>query len=100
MIIESAQLPITAGREEEFERAMVRGREMLEDAPGSGKVMLTRGVENPSRYVLLVEWDSVECHQQAMEDETFLEVRDLARSFYDGKPIVQHFTTLQGGGLG
>jgi heme-degrading monooxygenase HmoA len=100
MVIESAQLPITPGREEEFERAMVRGREILENAPGSGKVVITRGVEDPSAFVLLVEWESVEQHQKAMEDETFLEFRELVRSFYDGKPIVQHFAPLDGAGLG
>ena len=99
MVIESAQLPVTPGREEEFERAMVRGREILENAPGSGKVMVTRGVESPSSYVLLIEWDSVEQHQKAAEDESFLEFRELLRGFYEGKPIVQHFARLHGPGL-
>lgn len=99
MVIENAQLPVAAGREEEFEQAMVRGRELLEGAPGSGRVVVTRGVENPSTYVLLIEWDSVEAHQQAMEDEGLVELRELLRSFYDGQPVVQHFTPLQGGGL-
>lgn len=99
MVIESAQLPVRAGREEEFEQAMVRGREILEGSPGSGKVVIARGVENPSSYVLLIEWESVEKHQQAMEGEDFNEFREMLRSFYDGKPVVQHFTTLQGSGL-
>ena len=101
MVIESAQLPITAGREEEFEQAMAeRGREILENSLGSGRVMIARGVENPSMYVLLIEWESVEKHQKAMEEPAFSEFRDMVVSFYDGKATVQHFTTLQGGGLG
>jgi heme-degrading monooxygenase HmoA len=90
MVIESAQLAITPGREVEFEEAMVRGRQILEEAPGSGTVVVARGVEDPSTFVLLVEWESVEVHQAAMEDPAFLEFRDLVRSFYAGPAKVQH----------
>ena len=100
MVIESAQLPVAPGREEEFERAMVRGREILENAPGSGKVMVTRGVESPSTYLLVIEWDSVEQHQKAAEGESFLEFREMLRGFYEDKPIVQHYVPLHGPGLG
>ncbi|MBS1678387.1 MAG: antibiotic biosynthesis monooxygenase [Actinobacteria bacterium] len=100
MVIESAQLPVITGREEEFERAMVRGREILEGARGSGKVVLGRGVESPSTYVLLVEWESVEAHREAMKQEDFAEFREILRSFYDGNAIVAHFTPLHGAGLG
>lgn len=100
MVIESAKLPVAPGQEEEFERAMVRGREILENAPGSGKVIVSRGVESPSTYLLLVEWDSVEQHQKAAEDESFLEFRELLRGFYEDKPTVAHFVPLHGPGLG
>ena len=100
LVIEIAQLPVAPGREVEFERAMVRGREILENAPGSGEIKILRGVESPSTYVLLVEWESVEQHHAAVEEDSFLEFRELLRGFYEDKPVVQHFAPPAGPGLG
>jgi heme-degrading monooxygenase HmoA len=91
MVIERAELPITPGREEEFEQAMVRGQELLSSDGGGNKVTLARGVESPSTYVLLIEWDDVDQHVKFTETPAFAEFRELAGPFFADAPSMEHF---------
>lgn len=94
MVLERAELVIHEGREEEFERAMVRGRTVLSEAAGCHSVRVARGVERPSRYVLLLEWNSVEDHVAFTKTEAFAEFRALAGPFFSEKPAMEHFRPL------
>ena len=63
MFIERAEIPVKEGMEADFAAAMAtRGTAILESAPGCSKVTVGRGVENPGKFILLLEWDSVESH--------------------------------------
>ena len=94
MVTEKAQLFIKAGQEEEFEQAMQRGREVLEACAGSRSVTLSRGVENPSSYLLLIQWDSVDAHVAATQTEAFGEFRALVGPHFDGAPAMEHFAPV------
>lgn len=94
MILECAELEIQPGREEEFERAMVRGHAILSQADGCHSAKLVRGVERPSRYLLLLEWTSVEHHVAFTKTEVFGEFRSLAGPFFSGKPAMEHFRPI------
>ena len=95
MVIERAELIIQAGREEEFEAALPRAVEILESAPGSGRVLaIGRCVENPSLFTLLMEWESVAAHEAARETPALAELDALARSFVAEAPVVTHFAPL------
>jgi len=95
MVIERAELIIQAGREEEFEAALPRAVEILESAPGSGRVLaIGRGVENPSTFVLLMEWESVALHEAAGGTPALGELDALARSFVAAAPIVAHLAPV------
>ena len=53
---------------------------------------MTRGVESPSRFVLLVEWDSVRAHQDNFRaSERFVEWRALIGPYFADPPVVEHF---------
>ncbi len=56
-------LEITPGAEDAFAEAYRQVRHEVADTPGCRSMRMTRGVESPSRFVLLVEWDSVEAHE-------------------------------------
>ncbi|GAA2844052.1 MULTISPECIES: putative quinol monooxygenase [Crossiella] len=59
MVLEITELllrPETAERFTAFAEVTVRG---LLSEPGCVSARLTRGVENPSRFVLLVEWETI-----------------------------------------
>jgi heme-degrading monooxygenase HmoA len=56
---------------------------------------MTRGVESPYRFVLLVEWDSVEAHEQNFRaSERYGTWRGLIGPYFAQPPRVEHFTDL------
>jgi heme-degrading monooxygenase HmoA len=57
---EHAILTITPSQELEFERAFETAKSIIAAMPGFQQLTLSRGVESPSQYLLLVQWDSVE----------------------------------------
>ena len=87
MVLEVALIDVLAGREEEFAAAYRKGREFLVTTPGCRSVRMTRGVESASRFVLLVEWDSVDAHLDNFRaTDRFTRWRALLGPFFDGAP--------------
>ena len=66
MITEHALLDVLPGSAEEFEWAFGEARELISASPGFRGLELLRCLETPSRYLLLVRWDSVESHTVAV----------------------------------
>jgi heme-degrading monooxygenase HmoA len=97
MVIEVALIDVLEGREEEFEAAYAKARPLVATTPGCRSVRMTRGVETPTRFVLLVEWDSVEAHiENFRATDRFAQWRGLIGPYFDGAPRVEHFTELPG----
>jgi heme-degrading monooxygenase HmoA len=52
---------------------------------------MTRGVESPSRFVLLVEWDSVAAHEQNFRGtERYTRWRAAIGAHFAAPPHVEH----------
>lgn len=95
MILERAELPVIPGREAEFEAAFAGARHLPAEIEGFRSLRLVRGVESPSLYVLLIEWDSVEAHEQGFRrSPQYAEWRAALHHFYDPFPVVEHFTVV------
>jgi heme-degrading monooxygenase HmoA len=63
--------------------------------PGFRSLRLERCVEIPSRYLLLVEWDTLEDHTEGFRGSTeYREWRRLLHHFYDPIPTVEHYEPL------
>ena len=62
MVVERAEFVVKEGQEKEFETAMAEGVRLLGGAAGAKSVTLGRGVEAPSKYLLLIEWEEVDSH--------------------------------------
>jgi heme-degrading monooxygenase HmoA len=63
--------------------------------PGFRSLKLDRCVEQPSRYLLLVEWDRLEDHTEGFRGSREYEMwRDLLHRFYDPFPAVEHYEPL------
>ena len=91
MVLEIADFAILPGREEAFAAAVQEGVAQLQGSPGFRSVRLTRGIESPSRFVLLVEWDDLEAHTVGFrESERFTRWREIVGPFFDGPPKVEH----------
>ena len=92
MVLEVALIDITPGAEAEFAAAYKEAHPILAGTPGCRSVRMTRGVESPSRFVLLVEWDSVEAHLENFRDsERFTQWRGRIGPFFATPPLVEHF---------
>ena len=95
MITEHALLPVVPGREEEFEAAFAQAREIISAMPGFVGLTLSRSIESPSTYLLLVEWDRLEDHTEGFRGSAeYSRWRDLLHHFYNPFPTVEHYTQL------
>jgi heme-degrading monooxygenase HmoA len=56
---------------------------------------MTHCVESPDRFVLLVEWDSVEAHEQNFRaSDRFGQWRAAIGPFFARQPHVEHFIDI------
>jgi heme-degrading monooxygenase HmoA len=95
MIMEHAILPVRPGTEEEFECAFTSARTLISRQPGFQKLSLSRSIESPNLYLLLVEWDSVEAHAEGFRTSpAYDEWKRLLHHFYEPFPVVEHFTAV------
>jgi heme-degrading monooxygenase HmoA len=95
MVLEVALIDVLPGREDEFTVAYRKAKDTLSTTPGCKSVLMTHGIESPSRFVLLVEWESVEAHEQNFRaTERFTTWRGLIGEFFDGPPRVEHFVDV------
>lgn len=94
MVLEVADITVTPGTEADFATAYKGARDQLTETPGCRTVRMTQGVESPSRFVLLVEWDSVEAHDAFRASDSFGAWRTAIGPFFAGPPTVEHFTDL------
>jgi heme-degrading monooxygenase HmoA len=95
MVLELADFAIRPGQEDAFVAAYREAVAHLRASPGFRFARMTRGVESPARFVLLVEWDDLEAHTVGFrESERFARWRALIGPFFDGAPRVEHFTDV------
>ena len=92
MILEVATLDVRAGQEEAFEAAFKRALPIIAGMQGYVSHQMRRCIENPSRYILLVEWAKLEDHTQGFRGSPqYQEWRALLHHFYDPFPTVEHY---------
>ncbi len=91
MVLEVGDIAVRPGSEDDFVAAYRGVREVLTSTPGCRSVRLTRGVESPSRFVLLVEWDSVAAHEENFRgSDRFTTWRAAIGPFFAHPPHVEH----------
>ncbi len=75
----------------DFEVAMEELKEVLASNPGYRSHRVMRSIESPGRYVLLVEWDSVDDHMVGFrQSERFAEWANRIARHRQGV-FVEHF---------
>ena len=101
MVLEIAEFIIRSGAEDEFAVAYERAAHLVRDTPGCLSMRMTRGVESPSRFVLLVEWENVTDHTEGFRATTsFHAWREQLGSYFAETPRVEHTVDIgSGGGL-
>jgi len=95
VILEHALLPVKPGAEPDFEQAFTDAQPIITAMPGFRGLTLSRCLERPATYLLLVQWDRLEDHTVGFrESAEYEQWRALLHSFYDPFPVVEHFTTV------
>ena len=95
MVLEVALIDVVSGQEAAFAAAYAKARPTVATTPGCRSVRMTKGIETPSRFVLLVEWDSIEAHTVNFRDtERFGRWRGLIGPYFANPPRVEHFTDI------
>lgn len=95
MTLEHALLPVIAGREAEFEAAFDQARHIIASMPGFAGLTLSRCLERPSGYLLLVTWETLQDHTEGFRGSAEYEKwRALLHHFYEPFPVVEHYESV------
>src|SRR4029453_11755017 len=98
MVVEVALIDVLPGQEDAFAVAYRVGHPILATTPGCRSVRMTRGIASASRFVLLVEWDSVDAHLENFRNtERFAQWRALIGQHFATAPVVEHFIDVEPG---
>jgi heme-degrading monooxygenase HmoA len=91
MILEIAQIDVNPGMEAEFEAGVTKAVPIFRRAKGCKGMELKRSIEHPSRYRLLVTWETVENHTVDFRGSAdFQEWRKLVGHCFAQAPQVEH----------
>jgi heme-degrading monooxygenase HmoA len=92
VILEHALLDVVPGQEAAFESAFEEAKAIIASMPGFMSLRLERCIEQPARYLLLVEWERLEDHTEGFRQSAeYSRWRELLHHFYDPFPIVEHY---------
>lgn len=95
MVTEHALLLVIPGREGEFEIAFSEARAIITSMPGCRHVSLSRSIESPSTYLLLVEWEHLDDHMIGFkQSEQYEKWRNRLHHFYEPFPVVEHYQAV------
>jgi heme-degrading monooxygenase HmoA len=97
MILEVAILDVKPNQTCEFERAFIEAQSIIATIPGYIDHQLQRCVEDSNRYVLLVNWKTLEDHTVGFRGSpNYQRWKSLLHHFYDPFPEVQHYESVAG----
>ncbi len=95
MILEIAMLEVKPGLEEQFEVDFKIASTHISSIDGYLKHSLQKCIEQKNKYVLLVEWRTLESHTvNFRESNQYLKWKKLLHHYYDPFPTVEHFEKI------
>ena len=95
MILEVAILDVIPGQEEAFEADFGQAQQLIAAIDGYISHQLQRCLETPNRYILLVNWTSVEAHTAGFrESDEYRQWKRLLHHYYDPFPTVEHYAPV------
>ena len=98
MIIEVADFKVAPESRGAFSDAIARAaRTVLAKAAGCRGHRILACRESPGRFMLIVEWDSLEAHTEGFRQSPgFAEWRAIIGPFFREAPHVEHFDVVAG----
>jgi heme-degrading monooxygenase HmoA len=97
MILEVAILDVKPGQEAAFESDFMKASAYISSIDGYLSHQLQRCVEKTGRYILLVNWQSLEAHTEGFrKSPQYVEWKKLLHHYYYPFPTVEHYTLIHG----
>ncbi|NRF25464.1 antibiotic biosynthesis monooxygenase [Vibrio coralliilyticus] len=97
MILEVATLDVKPDMEKDFEQNFAKAQAIISSMKGYVSHQLQRCIENPGRYILLVNWQTLEDHEIGFRQSVeYQEWKALLHHFYDPFPTVEHYESVFG----
>ena len=91
VVLEMAHIEVLPGKNEEFEAGVKEALPLFARAKGCAGAQLQRIVEHRERYVLVVQWETIEDHMvHFRQSEDFQTWRGLVGSCFAKPPEVVH----------
>ncbi|NBI29662.1 antibiotic biosynthesis monooxygenase family protein [Chengkuizengella marina] len=95
MILEAVMLNVKSGQTEQFEMSFKEASKIISKMKGYISHALHRCIEIENKYLLLVEWETLEDHTVGFrESEEYLEWKKILHHYYDPFPVVEHFEEI------
>ena len=92
VITEQAVLDVSPAERRSSRSRSPPPRRSSRRAPVSCSLQLLRCIETPSRYLLLVDWETLEDHTEGFRKSAgYEEWKALLHHFYDPFPTVEHY---------
>jgi heme-degrading monooxygenase HmoA len=92
MILEVAMLNVRSGDSRAFELAFGQAQEIIASMPGYLSHQLQRCLESKDKYVLLVQWRTLEDHTIGFRQSLqYQDWKRLLHHFYEPFPTVEHY---------
>ena len=95
MILEVAILDVKPNQEQAFETAFNEAQKIISSINGYISHKLQKNIEKNNRYILLVNWKTLEDHTVGFrESKEYQEWRALLHHFYEPFPEVEHYENV------
>ena len=92
MIVEYIRYHVGEDQRGEFEGAYAAAQSALNESPHCLAYEVSRCVEEPTRYVVRIEWDSLEGHEQGFrKSDVFPRFLQAVRPFFDKIEEMRHY---------
>jgi len=97
VILELAILDVKPDFEADFQAAFEEAQQFIMRIEGYISHSLQKCIEKPGRYVLLVNWQTLEAHTMGFrESPEYAEWKKLLHHFYEPFPTVEHYEKVFG----
>ncbi len=95
MILEQAILDVIPGKQQEFELAFKQAQHIILSKKGYISHSLQKCIEKNNRYLLLVQWQTLEDHTIGFRQSIdYKKWKALLHHFYKPFPEVEHYQAL------
>jgi heme-degrading monooxygenase HmoA len=95
MVIEFIRYHVDAGRTDAFERAYAAAARSLAESSHCHAYEIARGIEDAESYIVRIEWDSLEGHEQGFrQSPEFRQFFSAVKPFFDDIQEMRHYESV------